>query len=273
MVDQVGAHDPLGRAVDLGRDDGPRHGRAEIERLDGVGHPALGREQEAGPHGDAGGAVGQGGHQAPPVEEATGPEHEHPVAHGVHHLGEQQRGGDRPGVPPALAALGDDGVHAPLGHLLGVAPGTHRGDDEQPRLLAACDQGRVGRLGEAGHPGPGLDHQLDALVDVGHVGAQVHAEGAARAPADLGDGGGQLVEVHGGRGQNAQPAGLGGGGHQPGARHPAHAGLHQRVADADPLAQLGVQRRVQRAGAGAAVGVLRASPRGRAASPGRARRG
>ena len=164
VVDQVGAHDPLGRAVDLGRDHGARHRRAEVELLDGVGHPALGREEEAGPHGHAGGAVGQGGHQAPAAEEAAGAEDQDPVAHGVDDLGEQERRGHGAGVPAPLGPLGDDGVHPPFGHLLGVAPGADRGHDEQPRLLAAGHQGRVGRLGEAGHPGAGLDHELDALV-------------------------------------------------------------------------------------------------------------
>ena len=180
MVDQLGAHDTLRRAVDLGRHHGARHRRLEVQVLDGVGHPALGGEQEAGAHGDAGRAVGQGGHQAAPAEEAAGAEDQHAVAHGVDDLGEQERRGHGPGVPAALGPLGDDGVHPPFGHLLGVAPGTDRGHDEEPRLLAAGHEGRVGRLGEAGHPGAGLDHQLDALVHVGHVGAQVDAEGALR---------------------------------------------------------------------------------------------
>ena len=244
-----------GRAVDLGRHHGARHRRAEVERLDGVGHPALGREQEAGAHGHAGGAVGQGGHQAAPVVEAAGPEDEHAVAHGLDDLGQQQRRGHGAGVAAALAALGDDGVDAPLGHLLGVAAGADGGHDEQPGLLAAGDQGRVGRLGEAGHPGAGLDHELDALVHVGHVGAQVDAEGAVVRLRTSAMAAASSSRVMVAEARMPSPPASRGGGDQAGPGHPAHAGLHQRVAHADPLAQRGVQRRVQRRSAGAGAGV------------------
>ncbi len=72
LVDQVGADHPLGRAVEgLGHDRVGDLGD-QVALLDRVRHPALGGEQEAGAHGDAVGAVGQGGHQAPTVVEAAG---------------------------------------------------------------------------------------------------------------------------------------------------------------------------------------------------------
>ncbi len=40
-----------------------------------------------------------------------------------------------------------------------------------------------------------------------------------------------------------EPAGLGGGRHQPGAGHPSHTGLHDGVLDADQLAEPGSERR------------------------------
>ena len=70
------------------------------------------------------GAPRQRGHQAPPVGEAAGAEHRD--VDRVDHLGQQQRGRHGAGVAAALGALGDDGVDAPLGHLLGVAAGADR---------------------------------------------------------------------------------------------------------------------------------------------------
>ena len=122
----------------------------------------------------------------------------------------------------------------------------------KPASLQTGDQGGLGGLGEAGHPHPRSIISSMRSCDVGHVGAQVDAEGPVGAGPHLGDGGGQLVEAHGGRGQDAEPARLGGGRHQPGAGHPAHAGLHERVAHADQFAQAGVERRVGPSGRGLA---------------------
>ena len=106
--------------------------------------------------------------------------------------------------------------------------------------------GRVGRLGEAGHLHPGLDQQRDPVADVGRVGAQVDPERGRRCGSHLGDGRCQLVQGHGGRGQDAEAAGVGRGRHQPGAGHPAHARLHDRVAHPDQVAERGAQGRVGR---------------------------
>ena len=59
-------------------------------------------------------------------------------------------------------------------------------------------------------------------------------------------------------GQDAEAAGVGGGRHQPGAGHPAHAGLHDGIAHPDQLAQLRC----------AAPGEARASPGATSSRPG-----
>ena len=56
------------------------------------------------------------------------------------------------------------------------------------------------------------------------------------------------ADVHGGAGEDAEPAGLGGGRGEPGTRHPAHAGLHDRVLDPDQVAEAGVQAGVHQPG-------------------------
>jgi len=90
VVHHLGAHDPLGGAVDLGGDDGAGDGCLDVPFLDPVGHAALGREQEAGAHGDTRGAVGQRSHQSPAVEVAPGGDDEDAIAHGVDYLRHEQ---------------------------------------------------------------------------------------------------------------------------------------------------------------------------------------
>jgi hypothetical protein len=81
----------------------PVTGGPEVELLDLVGHPALGREQEAGAHGDAGGAVGQGGHQAPAVEEAAGGDDRHRSPTASTTWGSRSEVGTGPVWPPPSA--------------------------------------------------------------------------------------------------------------------------------------------------------------------------
>ena len=66
------------------------------------------------------------------------------------------------------------------------------------------------------------------------------------ATLHLGDGAASSSRLMVAEARIPSPPASAGGGHQPRAGHPAHAGLHQRVAHTDPLAQLGVERRVQR---------------------------
>ena len=133
------------------------------------------------------------------------------------------------------------------GHLLGVAAGADGGHDHHPGVLQLPDQRLLGRQGERRHPHLFPDQQLDPVADVGLVGAQVDAERLRRcASLTSAMTAAELGERHGGGGQDAEPAGLGRGRHQPRPGHPAHAGLHDRVVDADQVAQPGVQRRVVR---------------------------
>ena len=72
----------------------------------------------------------------------------------------------------------------------------------------------------------------DAVVDVGgFIGAQIDAERVPRPLLDLRDGPPQLVEVHGGAGQQPEAAGTTGRGGEPRAPDSAH-GLHDGVLDA-----------------------------------------
>ena len=137
-----------------------------------------------------------------------------------------------------------NGVDTPLEHLLGVALGADRRHDEHAAVVQLPDQRLLGRLGEARHLHLLVDEELDAIADVGGVGAQVHAERVGRALLDVRDGAAQLTEVHGGAGDEPEAAGGRGGRGEPRARHPAHAGLHDRVLDADQFAEAGVQSSV-----------------------------
>ncbi len=98
-----------------------------------------------------------------------------------------------------------------------------------------------GRLGVAGHLDARLHDQRHPILHVGLVGAEVDSEGAVRPLLHLVDRPLQLVEGHGPAGEDPEAAGLAGGRGQPRPRHPAHAGLHDRMADADQLAEPGVR--------------------------------
>ena len=108
------------------------------------------------------------------------------------------------GVAAALGALGDDRVDAPLGHLLGVAAGAHGGHGDDAGVLELGDDVAAGRLGERRHRHPLADQQVEAVADVGLIGAQVDPEGLVGAVLDVADGAPQLGVGHGGRGQDAQ---------------------------------------------------------------------
>ena len=122
----------------------------------------------------------------------------------------------------ALGALGDDGVDAPLGHLLGVAAGADRGHDEEPGLLAAGHQGRVGRLGEAGDPGPGLDHERRCARPTSATSVRrLTPNGACVRAAHLGHGRAPAPRGSWWPRPGSRARRPGGGGHQAGARPPS----------------------------------------------------
>ena len=120
----------------------------DVAVLDVVGHAALLREQEAGAHGDAVGAVRERGDEAASVVEAAGAEHRDRRADRVDHLRQQQRRRDRAGVAAALAALRDHGVDAPLEHLLGVPPGADRRHAQRAGVVEPRDRVLRRRAGE-----------------------------------------------------------------------------------------------------------------------------
>ena len=142
----------------------------------------------------------------------------------------------------ALAALHEHGVDAPLEHLLGVALGADRRDDDDARVVQAADQLRLRCLGEARDLDALVDHQADPVVDVAGVGAEVDAERLVGALLDLGDRrrAARRSPSSRWRGCRGAPA-LAVRRHEAGAGDPAHAGLHDRDVDADEIAQRRVQ--------------------------------
>src|SRR5258708_3897030 len=137
QVGQLGAEHPLRYAVEHGGDHGVCHAAAEVLLLHVPGYGALPGEQEPGAHRDARGAVGERGDEAAAVAEAACAEDRD--AHRPGDLGQQDRGGDAPGVPAALAALRDDRACAERGDLLRVPPGPDRRHDDQAGLGQLAD--------------------------------------------------------------------------------------------------------------------------------------
>ena len=131
----------------------------------------------------------------------------------------------------ALTALHDHRVGAPCGHLAGVLCGTDGRDHHRAGFLELGDEFLLGCQRERGHFDALADQQLDAVSRVGGVGAHVDSERPVGRGLHLGDRGREFVDGHGGCGQDAQPARVGGGGDQPGSGHPTHPGLNHRMLD------------------------------------------
>ena len=234
-ADHVGGDNPLRSAVDGRGDHGAGDRGGEVPGLDDIRNGALGREQEAGAHGDAIGTPGQCSGEAPSVDEPAGGDDRQ--VDGVEHLGDEQRGRDDAGVATALGALGDDGVDTPFGDLLGVAACPDGGNDHDAGLLEPGDGGLARGLGERCHLHLGGDEVLDPAFDVVGVGAHVHAEGGVGAAPHLVDVGHHLIEGQGGGGEDAEAAGVGRGNGEPGSGHPSHTGLHDRIPHPDQVAE------------------------------------
>jgi hypothetical protein len=83
---------------------------------------------------------------------------------------------------------------------------------------------------------------VGALVQVGLVGAEVHAEGPIGPFLDLPDLLAQLVRRHRDGGQDPERTGGARGCGQPGTRHPPHARLYDRQVAAHELAEPGPER-------------------------------
>ena len=159
----------------------------------------------------------------------------------VQHRRQQQRRGDRTGVAAALATLDDHRVGAPPGHLLGVLGQTDRRNHHHACLFELRDQVGLGRQRERRDLDALTDQQVDALVRVTGVGADVDPERLVGGGLHLRDRGLKFVERHGRRREDAKAAGVRGRRHQPRTRHPAHPGLHDRMLDADQFGQRGAK--------------------------------
>ena len=200
------------------------------------------------PHRDAVSSVGEGSHEPAAVEEPTGGDDGNRPLHRVDHLRQQQAGGHRAGVTTPFPALHEHRVDAPPEHLFGVTLRADRRYDEHAAVVQRLDEVFARRLSEARDLHALVDEQLHAVVDIGRVGTEVHAEWARRARLDVGDRVLQLAEVHGGAGEDPERTRLRGGRHQARARHPAHAGLHDRHVDPEEIAQARVQAWVHQSG-------------------------
>ena len=174
--------------------------------------------------------------------------------HRIHDGRDQDKPGDAPGVPARLVPLGDHHVHSVgrvVPRLLHVAAEGHHFHAEPVGL--GRDGARVAEAGdEDGYPlleghvdraAHGIREAVHLLAGGAHGGEEhVHTEGLVGGiphPADL------LTQPLGGvvrRRQHAETACLGHGRRQPRACHEAHARLADRVADAEEIAEGGVER-------------------------------
>ena len=242
LVDELGADDALRCAVDGLRDDGARERRVEVDLLDVIGYGAVGRQQEPRAHRDAVRAVGERSCETTTVVHATGDEHRDVDC--VEHLGDEDRCGYHAGVAAALGTLRDDRVDAPRRDLLRVTPRPDGGHDHHTRVLQLLHHRLARCLRERRDAHLDLDDVIDARVDVDRVGAQVHAERLVGRGLHLGNGLLHLREGHGCRGHDAEPARVRCGRSELGIGHPTHAGLHDRVADAEQRRDAGLEARI-----------------------------
>jgi hypothetical protein len=175
----------MGHTVDLRGDDRVGDRLREVGLLHRVGHRAVAREQEPGAHGDTARPIGERGDEAPAVEEPAGGD-DRDVEH-VDHLGQQQRRRHLARVTAALAPLYEHRVDAPCRHLLRVALGADRRDDQHASVLEPPDEVFPRRLCEGRDLHAFLDDQVDAVDDVGLIGSHVHPEGLVGPLLHLGD--------------------------------------------------------------------------------------
>ena len=113
-------------------------------------------------------------------------------------------------MPATFAALAEHSVDAPLGNLFGVTTGADRGHDNEACLLELRNHVGSRRLGEGCNLDLCGDQMIDPLFDIDGVGSKIHAEGFVRALVHLVDRFDHLVEGHGGGGEDAESASVGG---------------------------------------------------------------
>ncbi len=138
----------------------------------------------------------------------------------------------------AFAALDGDGVGAHLDGFLRMLERTHGGHADDAGIAQAAYHFLVRSPAIADGAQPVLDRQVQQLLGVGLEHVEVQAEGpVVRHPPDADDFVLDAVRGNGRTRQKAEASGIGGRGHQRGARHPAHRRLHDGVAAAQQIAQ------------------------------------
>ncbi len=139
-----------------------------------------------------------------------------------------------------LRALCHDDVAAGVDRALRVVDLAAHVDDEEPVAMAQVDDLR--RYAEPGDERArarrtdGLDHG-DQVARARRQ--EIDAEGLGGRGADGGDLPLHLVVIHDGGTEASEPAGFGDGGGHRGVGHAAHAGEHDRVLDAEQVAERG----------------------------------
>ena len=159
-------------------------------------------------------------------------------SHGVDDLGDEGERADLAGVAAGLGALGGDDVSAGLDGLEGVADAAAHHHHDHVALVHLGDE-----LGGDGEPGDEDVHVL--LEDDAHVGAdhlrvgreEVDGERLVGEVTGLADLFSQRGRVEGGGADDAEPAGVGDGGDEPGHGDAAHTGEEDRVVDAELIAE------------------------------------
>jgi hypothetical protein len=222
----------------------------ERVRLGGLEHAllvagcglALGRADQTRTQLDPAGAERKRGQETASVRKAAGGDHGH--AHGVDDLGHERQRRHGPDVPARLAARGDDRIGSLLLHAARVQDARHDGDDDDPRPLQPRDDRGPGIATPRRHDGD-LELDGDLRARLGERGAHrrdVHPEGPVGELAGLLDVAAQLLLGTAEGRQNAQPAGLADGRSEVRAARSLHRPLQDRMANAEQVAEDGVEQ-------------------------------
>ena len=220
-----------GRTVDRLRDDRAGDRRAQVDLLDVLGHPTVARQQEARAHGDAIGAHRERHREPTSVEDAAG--RDHGDVDRIEHLGDEDRRRHDAGVATALGALGDDGVDAPRGDLLGVATRPMVGMTTTPASFSFFTTASPGACAkEATRTLALMRWSTRASMSMASV-RRLTPNGASVAARTSSIACTHLLERHRRRRDDAETAGVGRRRSELRVGHPPHAGLDDRITDAE----------------------------------------
>jgi hypothetical protein len=242
LVQELGAHHPLRNAVELGGDDDAVGGGLQIGCLCGVGNRAFPGQQEARPHRDPDRPIGERRCKAAAVRESAAGDHGN--LHGIKHLGKQDGGRDRAGMAPAFAPLHADHIDAELRHLLRMLHRTDGWHAKDARILETADHPgvRPAPEGDGANLILVLDDQLDDSVGARLKAVEIDAERPIGAAPDGEQLLARLLGRHHRCAEKAKGARVGAGDHERRLRDPAHRGLDNRPAAAEPLRHHRAQR-------------------------------